>query len=64
MSKWVKTSSHHMSFQHGYKMRFETAKAHVTGDSVGSCNADENFTSSLNLCIEGYDPEYEPGGRK
>jgi hypothetical protein len=53
-----------MSFQHGYKMRFETAKAHVTGDSVGSCNADENFTSSLNLCIEGYDPEYEPGGRK
>jgi hypothetical protein len=42
----------------GFKMGFSDAKLENTADNVGACDANENFTSTKNLCISGYDHGY------
>ncbi|MGB6592854.1 MAG: hypothetical protein WBE68_15250 [Candidatus Nitrosopolaris sp.] len=42
----------------GFKMGFSDAKLGNTPDNVGACDANENFTSTKNLCMSGYDHGY------
>jgi hypothetical protein len=42
----------------GFKMGFSDAKLENTPDNAGACDANENFTSTKNLCMSGYDDGY------
>src|SRR5215469_1473219 len=45
-------------FKLGFKMGFSDAKLGNTPDKAGACDANENFTSTKNLCMSGYDHGY------
>jgi hypothetical protein len=51
---WGKTSS----FKHGYQLGLHEARVKITGDNVGACQIC-NSTSTVNLCMAGYDRGYE-----
>jgi hypothetical protein len=42
----------------GFKMGFSDARLGNTPDNVGACDANENFTSTKNLCMSGYNHGY------